>query len=125
MTGARARARGQMAHHAGRAAEDRIAQAYEDRGLAVACRRWRGRAGEIDLILRDGPALIFVEVKQSRDLAVAAQHLSARQITRLCASAEEFAAGEPAGLLTEMRFDVALVDGQGRYDIVENAFGVA
>ena len=46
-------------------------------------------------------------------------------MARLCQSAEEFLAGEPRGLLTEMRFDVALVDGQGRHMILENAFGAA
>ncbi|MEM5543819.1 YraN family protein [Sulfitobacter sp. AS92] len=112
-----------MAYHAGIAAENRIAQDYERRGFAIARRRWRGRAGEIDLILRDGAALIFVEVKQSRSFARAAESLSSRQMQRIYRSAEEFLAGEPAGSLTEVRFDVALVDGQGATEIIENAFG--
>ena len=117
------RARGRMGYHAGLAAEERIAQDYERRGFAVARRRWRGQGGEIDLIVRDGAALIFIEVKQSRDFDRAAERLSARQMERLCVSAEEFLAGEPRGLLTEMRFDVALVDAQGRHMILESAFG--
>ena len=32
-------------------------------------------------------------------------------------------AGEPAGQLTNVRFDVALVDHAGRFEIIENAFG--
>lgn len=115
--------RGRMSYHAGIAAENRIAQDYERRGFAIARRRWRGRAGEIDLILRDGSALIFVEVKQSRSFARAAESLSSRQMRRIYRSAEEFLAGEPAGSLTEVRFDVALVDGQGATEIIENAFG--
>ena len=71
------RQRGRMAYHAGIAAENRIAQDYERRGFAIARRRWRGRAGEIDLILRDGAALIFVEVKQSRSFARAAESVIA------------------------------------------------
>lgn len=117
------RLRGQMAYQAGMAAENRIAQDYERRGFAVARRRWRGRSGEIDLILRDGDGLIFVEVKQSRDFARAAESLSHRQMRRIARSAEEFLAGEPAGSLTEVRFDVALVNGQGATEIIENAFG--
>ena len=117
------RLRGQMAYQAGMAAENRIAQDYERRGFAVARRRWRGRSGEIDLILRDGDGLIFVEVKQSRDFARAAESLSHRQMQRIARSAEEFLAGEPAGSLTEVRFDVALVNGQGATEIIENAFG--
>jgi putative endonuclease len=116
--------RGKAAYHAGIAAENRIAQDYERRGFAVARRRWRGKAGEIDLILRDASGVVFVEVKQSRDFARAAQSLSARQIGRIYASAEEFIGGEPQGMLTNVRFDVALVDGHGQMQIIENALAM-
>lgn len=115
--------RGRMAYHAGIAAEHRIAQDYERRGFTVARRRWRGQGGEVDLIVRDGAGLIFVEVKKSRSLARAAESLSHRQMQRLYHSAEEFIGSEPAGSLTPVRFDVALVDGQGDTQIIENAFG--
>ncbi|WP_120504468.1 YraN family protein [Sulfitobacter mediterraneus] len=115
--------RGKAAFHAGMAAENRIAQDYERRGFAVARRRWRAKGGEIDLIVRDGNGLIFVEVKQSRDFDRAADSLSIRQMRRIYASAEEFLGSEPAGSLTEVRFDVALVDGCGDTRIIENAFG--
>ncbi|GAA6174105.1 YraN family protein [Sulfitobacter pacificus] len=112
-----------MAYHAGLAAELRIAQDYERRGFAIARRRWRGACGEIDLILRDGNGLIFVEVKKSRNLARAAESLSPRQMQRIYASAEEFLGTEPLGSLTDVRFDVALVNGRGDLQIIENAFG--
>lgn len=115
--------RGRAAFHAGLAAENRIAQDYERRGFAIARRRWRGKGGEIDLIVRDGNGLIFVEVKQSRDFDRAAESLSIRQMQRIYASAEEFLGSEPAGSLTDVRFDVALVDGMGDTRIIENAFG--
>lgn len=115
--------RGRMAFHAGLAAESRIAQDYERRGFAVERRRWRGVGGEIDLIVRDGAGLIFVEVKQSRSLQRAAESLSSRQMQRICASAEEFIGSEPNGSVTDVRFDVALIDGQGDMQIIENAFG--
>lgn len=115
--------RGRMAFHAGVAAELRIAQDYERRGFAVARRRWRGAGGEIDLILRDGAGLIFVEVKKSRSLTCAAESLSSRQMQRIYASAEEFLGTEPLGSLTDVRFDVALVDATGDMQIIENAFG--
>jgi putative endonuclease len=115
--------RGRMAFHAGLAAENRISQDYERRGFAVACRRWRGSGGEIDLIVQNGNALIFVEVKQSRNLQRAAESLSARQMQRIYASAEEYLGSQPHGSLTEVRFDVALVDRRGETQIIENAFG--
>jgi putative endonuclease len=115
MTGARS-------YHAGLAAEDQVAQHYERSGRAIAARRWRGAAGEIDLIARDGAVVIFIEVKQSRSHAAAIEHLTPRQFARIYRAAEEFLGGEPAGGLTEVRFDVALVDGSGRIEIIENAY---
>ncbi|ARE39772.1 Endonuclease [Rhodovulum sp. P5] len=113
---------GTVSYHAGLSAEESVARHYQARGLTVAARRWRGKAGEIDLILRDGEGLIFVEVKKSRDFARAAERLTHRQMTRVMTAALEFVGGEPRGQLTDMRFDVALVNGQGAVEILENAF---
>lgn len=88
----------------------------------MAARRWRGPGGEIDLILRDGKRIVFVEVKSGATHAAAAERVSLRQAGRIAASASAFLAGEPAGQDTEMAFEVALVDGIGRIEIVENAF---
>ncbi|WP_347312627.1 YraN family protein [Defluviimonas sp. SAOS-178_SWC] len=104
-------------------AEDQVEAHYRRRGFDIAARRWRGRGGEIDLIARDGDRVVFIEVKSAATFAAAAEHLSARQIARLCAAASEFLGNEPRGQDTEMRFDVALVDGTGRIDIIENAIG--
>ena len=118
---AAARVRGQMAHQAGLAAEAAVGRLYETGGYPIAARRWRGQGGEIDLIARDSAGLIFIEVKQAASFDAAASHLSSVQIGRLYAAAAEFLAGEPAGQDTESRFDVALVDGQGRVRVLENA----
>ncbi len=113
---------GARSYHAGFAAEEQVAQLYGGSGRTICERRWRGSAGEIDLIARDGDGVIFIEVKQSATHAQAAEHLTPRQMTRIYASASEFLAGEPFGQNTECRFDVALVDGAGRIEILENAF---
>ena len=113
---------GARSYHAGLAAEDQVAQFYARSGRAVCARRWRGASGEIDLIARDGDNVIFIEVKQSATHAQAADHLSARQMARIYGAASEFLAGEPNGQLTDVRFDVALVDGKGRIEVLENAF---
>ena len=116
------KARGITNYLAGHAAEASVARLYEDRGVAICARNWRGITGEIDLIGREGDVLVFVEVKQSRTHDLAAAHISQAQIARIFATVDEFVAGEPKGLLTDVRIDLALVDGQGRIDIVENAF---
>ncbi len=83
-------------------------------------RRWRGRAGEIDLIAREGATLVFIEVKRARTIAIAAERLSERQMRRILSAAAEYLSGEPAGQDSDMRFDVALVDGCGRVEIRGN-----
>ncbi|MEY4697019.1 MAG: hypothetical protein RIT14_1447 [Pseudomonadota bacterium] len=113
---------GLRSYHAGLAAEDQVARFYDRSGRAVCARRWRGSAGEIDLIARDGAEVIFIEVKQSRTHAMAADHLTEWQMRRIYGAASEFLAGEPRGQLTEVRFDLALVDAAGRIEIVENAY---
>lgn len=112
-------------YHAAVSAENSVERDYERRGFSVAGRRWRGPGGEIDLIARRGDVLVFVEVKKSNSFARAAERLSRRQMDRICASAAAYLEHEPAGQLTDVRFDVALVDGNGDLQIVENAFGTA
>lgn len=109
-------------YHAGFVAEDIVADDYQRRGQPIAGRRWRGKGGEIDIIARDGEQVIFIEVKKSWDFARAAQRLNRRQMDRLCAAASEFVAGEPNGQMTDMRFDLAMVNGVGAVQIIENAF---
>jgi putative endonuclease len=116
------KARGMTNYLAGHAAEISVARHYEDRGIAISARNWRGMTGEVDLIGRDGDVVVFVEVKQSRSHDLAASHISQAQISRIFATVDEFLAGEPKGLLTDVRIDLALVDGQGRIEVVENAF---
>lgn len=117
--------RGATSYAQGQAAESQVARRYVNRGLQLLHNRWRGKAGEIDLILRNGDEVICVEVKSSKTHAQAAQSLSKRQITRLMKAAEEFIGTQPLGSLTPMRMDVALVDGQGQIDILENALMAA
>ena len=113
---------GKLAHEAGKAAEGSVERVYLRAGREIAARRWRGTAGEIDLVARDGAEIIFIEVKKSDTHAHAAEHLGPRQMARIQSAASEYLAGEPMGPLTPVRFDVALVNGQGVVEIIENAF---
>jgi len=119
------RRRGRRAYLSGLAAEDSVAREYLGRGAREERRRFRARQGEIDLVMRDGATLVFVEVKKATSFERAAESLSARQMARIYGAAEEYLAQAPEDLMSDMRFDVALVDGQGAVRIVENAFGGA
>lgn len=113
---------GLTGYHAGRVAEDIVARDYTDRAHVFAAKRWRGAGGEIDLIMRNGAQVVFVEVKKSASFARAATRLQRRKMDRLVAAGSEFLAGEPLGQLTDVRFDLALVNGIGEVQIIENAF---
>lgn len=113
---------GITSYHAGLAAEGTVERHYARAGHAIAARRWRGQGGEIDLIARDGDAVVFIEVKKSRTHDAAAARVTPRQMERIATAAAEFLGGMPRGQMTPARFDVALVDAQGRVAILENAF---
>ncbi|WP_300036937.1 YraN family protein [uncultured Roseobacter sp.] len=116
-------AKGRTRYEAGLSAEDAVARVYQKRGWDVVAKRWRGKAGEIDLILRRNGVLVFAEVKKSRSFDTAALRINAAQMCRIMSAAQEFAAREPDGLLSDMRFDAALVDSRGGVRIIPNAFG--
>ena len=114
---------GAMSYHAGLAAEHQVEAHYLRGGSKIAAHRWRGRyGGEIDLIAREGDKVIFIEVKRAQTHAWAVERVTQRQLERICVSADEFVAAMPDCANLDRRFDVALVDAQGRIEILENAY---
>jgi len=116
------RDRGKRAYSAGLAAEDRAVTLYTAAGLCLLETRWRGKSGEIDLILADGDQIVFVEVKQARSHDAAIASLRPAQMRRIHAAGAEYLGQCPDGQLTEVRFDLAVIDGMGRCDILEGFF---
>jgi putative endonuclease len=112
---------GSVSYHAGLAAEDCVARHYRRAGQHVVARRWRGKGGEIDVIVRDGDETIFVEVKKASSHPDAALRVSERQMRRLFDCAGEYMGTLPDGMNSAVRFDVALVDEAGRIEVIENA----
>lgn len=47
----------------GKLGEDLACEELQRRGYAILDRRFRTRCGELDIIARDGPVLVFVEVR--------------------------------------------------------------
>lgn len=113
--------KGQIAYLSGLAAEEQVVRYYLDRSFGLVERRWRGRCGEIDLIFTEAAALIFVEVKKSRSHTAAARSLTRRQQARILATADEYLSLNGYSQLTDMRFDVALVDQIGAIKVIEAA----
>ena len=87
---------------------ERIAVAYlTDAGLRVLDRNWRCREGELDIVAREGDALVFCEVKTRRGTGyghpVEAVHAAKRRRLRVLASRWLAAHDEHA---RDLRFDV-------------------
>ena len=80
------------------------------RGFVVVERNWRRRCGEIDLIVRDGETLVFVEVRlrTSRDFGDAAESITPAKRATLAAAAGHYLAGLPR--TPACRFDAVLLD---------------
>lgn len=110
--------------NAGAEAEQLAAQYLQRHGLTLIERNYRCRAGEIDLIMKDGSTLVFVEVRQRsrEDFGGAAASIDGRKQYRLVLTAEHYLAslaGTPP-----CRFDALLVNGKGEIDWLKNAFQV-
>lgn len=116
---------GEMAYYAGLSAEDAAARRYCAMGYRLLAQRWRGTAGEIDLIFSVTDTFVFVEVKKAARFDAAAHRISWRQQQRIFDTASEFVGTKPRGQLSDMRFDVALVDRTGAVEVIENALSGA
>lgn len=101
-----ARRRGERA---GRLAESLCALHLRLRGYVVLARRFRGPAGEVDIVARRGSTVVFVEIKLRRTLADALESLGPRQRRRIAATAEVFLASRPKLSELDARFDIMLV----------------
>ena len=116
-----------MTHNAkarGKLAETLAADYLRRSGLRLIERNYSCRMGEIDLIVADGPALVFVEVRlrRSREFGGAAASITAAKRQRIVMAARHYLSGRPEG---PCRFDVILLDAldPDRIEWIKDAFG--
>ena len=99
----------QAAHIAtGRRAEEWAHRFLIAQGLKLVARNFRCRRGEIDLIMRDGQHLVFVEVRYRKTgrYGSAAESVDSRKRARLIHCAEYFLKCFPSLARLPARFDV-------------------
>ena len=105
----------------GLSAEVAVVQRYRAAGAELLAERMRNAGGEIDLIFRQGAEIIFVEVKARKSHDKAALSLGQAQMARIMTAAEIWLDECGLGTNHPCRFDLALVDGQGAVEVIENA----
>ncbi len=104
-----------MAHYRKKLGDfgERMAAAYLQReGMALVERQWRGPGGEIDLVMREGQTLVFVEVRTRRGAARGTAAESVGQDKRRRLAALAYAYLEASALPDDMpwRIDVVAID---------------
>jgi putative endonuclease len=102
-----------LSHARGARAEQLAATFLAQRGLQVLTRNYRCRYGEIDLIVRDGEILCFVEVRARSDAAFSPAIATIRDVKRrrILKAAAHFLAYAWRGGKCACRFDVVTVEG--------------
>ena len=112
----------QKAEKAGRYAELFILVLYLISGWRFVARRKRTPFGEIDLIVKRGSVICFIEVKYRRKLRDFDAILSPTQSQRLARAISWIAAREGDHNNDVIRFDIAIVTKRGRWQILRNHF---
>ena len=109
----------------GKQAEDLAARFLVKRGLSILARNFRCRGGEIDLVCRDGKAIVFVEVRLRRNpgFGGAGASITPTKQRRIILAAQHYLAAH-ARADSDCRFDCILLDGisENRLDWVRDAF---
>lgn len=101
----------------GRSLEQHVRRQCEAQGWQHLASNWRCEVGEIDLVMRDGDEIAFIEVKTRRGerSGQAEEVLSRAQGRRLLASAEWFVQDHPEcdGLIWRIDLVAITLDQQG------------
>jgi putative endonuclease len=113
----------------GKTGEDLACRELERRGYAIVARRYRRQGGELDIIARDGPTLVFVEVKarDGRAFGEAAEAVTGFKRRRIMRLALDYMTRHHLSDCP-CRFDVVSIhveSGTPVIDVFQNAFDAA
>jgi putative endonuclease len=96
----------------GKASEDRALLFLQEQGLQLVEANFQCKLGEIDLILREGPVLVFVEVRQRAHgtHGGAAASITPAKVRRIVRAAQYYLLRFPR--VPPCRIDVIAIDAQ-------------
>ncbi len=109
----------------GKAGEDAVLSFLKKRGHALLARNYRAERCEIDLVMRDGETVVFVEVKarSSTRYGLGREAVTAAKQGNILRAAKHYLM-ENALFQAPVRFDVAEFDPtNGEITHIKNAFG--
>jgi putative endonuclease len=96
------------AEQRGRRSEALAAWFLHLKGYRILARRYRTSVGEVDLIVRRGRLIAFVEVKQRPTAGEAAEAVTPTGRRRIVRAATVWLTAHPAAAGLDLRFDVVL-----------------
>jgi putative endonuclease len=102
--------------------EQRAEQYLLSQGLRLIARNYRCRQGEIDLIMRDGDCLAFIEVRYRKNASFgsAAASVTISKQRRIVLTAQHYLQRHSNG--GDCRFDVLAMTGSEHIEWLKNAF---
>lgn len=117
---------GAESYQTGLWAEAFALKALKKKGYVLLEERYKTRYGEVDLIMRDGDSLVFVEVKARAKMDDSLYALTPRMRRRIEQSALHYISQTPEAVDMGMRFDVVAISKGGGISIehLDNAWTV-
>ncbi len=98
----------------GNAAEDKACKFLLEQGLALRCRNYRTRRGELDIVMQDGDTIVCVEVKYRKrnQYGNALEFVTSTKLQRIQAAFEFYLLDNKLNSTsTSLRIDVIAIDG--------------
>ncbi|MTI44327.1 YraN family protein [Roseibium hamelinense] len=110
------------AYAVGLTAETKAAWALRLSGWRILKRRYKTKAGEIDLVAKKRKTVAFIEVKARKNRQAAMEAVTPASQKRIVKAARIFVAEHPKAAFFTLRFDVIIVRPWAWPERISNAF---
>lgn len=104
-------------------AEEHALKFLQGQGLQLLCRNYRVKSGELDLVMKEGSAVVVVEVRfrKSEQFGGAAASINRQKQARIISATQHYVIINKLSHLP-IRFDVVAISGENRLNWIKNAF---
>lgn len=105
--------------------KERLAEEFlSTKGFELIERNFNCKSGEVDLIMKDGEYLVFIEVRyrENNDFGGALESITAGKQRKLRRAAEFYLLQQFGNTPPPCRFDVVGIEGENELEWIKNAF---